>query len=719
MELSFDSTSARMLALRADEREIARVPAPVHVLVSAGADETPVAEAVGGYVDVTAATGVLVGRATLTVADAEVAVTDVWAVVDSQTVRLTRQLGVIGVPGAECAVQLRLAVQAVAGEQRFFTPGMAYAPGQWAEGGRYTFADHHLAYPVVASRAENGVTLSLARVSLARYDDLPRRSAGQSAFPHRTDIGSVGFEAGSPATLHAAWPYAEFDTSTMLDARRTPAVALHPVPDDGLDVTLTYEVRVTTTDGYADAVRDTFERAMLLAGPTPSVTPVPLRESIDLRLDSAGRTYAEFDNGFAGFVLNFDPDRGYASQAKAFGASFADHGMDGSREIFEYGFTGRQLNLAHELARRSPSHWAERSARVVDAFVERMTTPSGWVHTVWDQGRERPRFACGDPDGTVMHYLGRSDVPGTYTRMMSEAGSDLLRNVRLRPVDDSRAQRWFGVVERLAEFFLAVQEPDGAWYRAYAPDGTALTGEWFGARGSTGKSATGTVIPFLLDVAEHIQDGERYVTAASRAARFILDAHVASDEFRGGTLDNPNVVDKEAAFIAMRALLGVYRHRPEPALLDGARRAAVQAVTWHNIWEVPATPGTRLHRERVRSIGWGGINPVWGVGVTDIYSLFFLADLHELGCLVDDPLLTRVAELVAHSSLQILAVPGDLHGFTDVGMQPEGISFCPQGLDDGLIAKGDTWGGLGWPYTAGTFALGRYLDARERLKPAQ
>ena len=46
-------------------------------------------------------------------------------------------------------------------------------------------------------------------------------------------------------------------------------------------------------------------------------------------------------------------------------------------------------------------------------------------------------------------------------------------------------------------------------------------------------------------------------------------------------------------------------------------------------------------------------------------------------------------------------------------MQPEGIAFCDQGVDAGLIAKGDTWGGLGWPYTAGTFGLHRYLTAKQ------
>jgi hypothetical protein len=34
-------------------------------------------------------------------------------------------------------------------------------------------------------------------------------------------------------------------------------------------------------------------------------------------------------------------------------------------------------------------------------------------------------------------------------------------------------------------------------------------------------------------------------------------------------------------------------------------------------------------------------------------------------------------------------------GFTDTGMQPEGIAFCDKGVDGDLIGEGDVWGSLG------------------------
>ena len=51
-------------------------------------------------------------------------------------------------------------------------------------------------------------------------------------------------------------------------------------------------------------------------------------------------------------------------------------------------------------------------------------------------------------------------------------------------------------------------------------------------------------------------------------------------------------------------------------------------------------------------------------------------------------------------------------GFADSGMQPEGFGICPQGLDEGMIKKGDIWGTLGWIYSAGIGGVERYLTCR-------
>lgn len=651
-------------------------------------------------------------------------VRDLWGQASEGHIRLERRLAVSraakrGVVPSGKGFQLHLAVQLASPGERwqFFAPGMLYSPGQRSTEKLVTFSDHRLAYPLVAAyHGSKGDTVCLSRVSLATYDNRAVRSAGERRYIQRTDLGSTGFSRGADGpALHLFWPYYEGEQSALLDAGGSSASAFFPLDGSTLEVTLSYELALFDSESFADAVLGSFKNAYTLADPQPPQLPFSLRDSIEYRLASLEKTYTEWDRDGAGFILNFDPEQGYESQAKAFGASFTTHDTGDSRDILEYGFTGRQLNAAYVLAEKHGGEWLERSRRVVDFFARHMAEDSGWLYATYHLGKRRPLYTVGDPDGPVMHYLARSPQPGAYTRMMVEVASDLLLNHRLHKQQGNEHTDWLDACVRFGDFLLRKQNHDGSWYRAYTPASEPIrANEWFGATEAEAKSATSVPVPYLLALADELGSrGTPYLAAAQRACGYVLLEHVALDEYRGGTLDNPNVVDKEAAMMTMSALLALYERLGERVYLDGAERAAKLAVTWNSIWNVPNVPGTRLDGAGVRSTGWGGINSTWGAGVTDIYSLFFLAEFVRLSKLTGEPIYAEVANLIAHGTQQILSHPGDLFGFTDVGMQPEGIAFCSQGEDEGQIAKGDIWGGLGWIYTAGTFGLSRYLAEKE------
>ena len=69
-----------------------------------------------------------------------------------------------------------------------------------------------------------------------------------------------------------------------------------------------------------------------------------------------------------------------------------------------------------------------------------------------------------------------------------------------------------------------------------------------------------------------------------------------------------------------------------------------------------------------------------------------------------------MAEWISFAAAQILSCPRDRMGFLDTGMQPEGFGICAQGMDDGMIEKGDIWGTLGWIYSAGIGGMERYMQ---------
>lgn len=653
------------------------------------------------------------------------AISDQWRELPGGRVHMERRLTVSKPqdqssvqPGV--GVQLHVAMQlaSIEDDWQFFAPAMLYSPTQDAGERLVTFSDHRLAYPLVAAyQPSTGRAISLLRADLAAFDNQPVRSPGEHRYLQNTDIGSTGFSRrGDAPALHLFWPYYEGEKSASLDAAGSPASAFFPLEGGTLEVSLSYEIFFFEAGSFADAVLGAFKHAYALADPQPPSLPFSLQAAMDYRLASLRKTYCEWENGGAGFSLNFDPERGYESQAKAFGASFTTHDTNDSRDILEYGFTGRQLNAAYVLAAGHGGTWLERGRRAVDFFVRNMALDSGWLYTMYHLGKQRPLYTVGDPDGPVMHYLALSPLPGTYTRMMVEIGSDLLLNYQLHKQHGAAYAHWLAACRRLGDFLARHQNRDGSWYRAYTPSGDPIrANEWFGATEPEAKSATGVPVPYLLALADELGDtGQPYLAAAQRASGYVLQEHVARDEYRGGTLDNPNVVDKEAALLTMKALLDLYERLGEQSYLAGAERAAKLAVTWTSIWNVPAMPGTRLERAGVRSTGWGGINSIWGAGVTDIYSLFFLAEFVRLSKLTGEPIYADVAQLIAHGTQQILSHPGNLFDFADIGMQPEGIAFCNQGVDDGLIAKGDIWGGLGWIYTAGTLGLSRYLLEKER-----
>jgi len=646
---------------------------------------------------------------------------DTWQRTAANKVQLSRRLKVSASNARDVSrsgegFQLGLELQLEPGAYRFFAPAMMYSPDQCVGHARLSYSDHRLAYPLVAAHDQStGHMICLNRVSLPTFDARAQRSAKDSRFIQQTDIGACGFVPNDAAPgLSAYWPYHEGDTSAMLDAAGTPASAFYPLRDS-LEASFVYEIALFEADTFADGVFTAFENAFTLAETVPVQLPFTLEEAIDFRLSSLAKVYQEWDAAAAGFILNFDPEQGYATQAKAFGASFTHHQTGESQDILEYGFTGRQLNAAYMLALRQGGPWLERSERVVNFFVDTLAQDSGWAYTLYHRGKQRPLYTVGDPDGTVLHYLAPSDAPGNYLRMMVEAWSDVLLNVQLHRRLGRDHVAWLDACQRFADFLVRCQNEDGSWYRAYAPDGEPLhRGVWFGESGEAAKSATAIPVAYLLSLADEIgAPGDVYREAARRAGAYVLETAVAHDDYRGGTLDNPNVVDKEAALFALRCFLALFEQTQESLYLKAAERAARLAVSWNSIWNVPNIPDTSVGRAGVLSAGWGGINSIWGAGVTDIYTLFFLEDFLRLGRAVGQPFYATLADLIACGTQQILSYPQERFGFADVGMQPEGIAFCNQGVDDGLIAKGDIWGGLGWIYTAGTFGLDRYLHAKE------
>lgn len=607
-------------------------------------------------------------------------------------------------------------------EWRFCAPATHYSE----QGTLDTFSkarvymDDRLTYPfILAYRPMIGRSITLGRVSLPKSTLAPRRTeAKESAYLQETEVGSVGYgvKGGNELFLQAFWPYYEGDTSVSLNAHGTPVSAYYPLEGANFQLDLSYDFRIGEGETFGDAVYAAFQTYAELHPPQPVELPFTLDQSIEYRKISLRHSYRELDNGGAGFFFHFDPRHGYMSEPSGFGTSFNNIPHETYTRILEYGFTGRQINAAYMLAKLDGKEWIERGRKVTSFFVDRLSTPSGFLYSLFDIEQNKPFASFGEIDAPKLHYISHGNIPGNYLRTMVEPAFDLLQIYQFYASLNIEEPTWLDTTMKFGHFLLENQNEDGSWYRAYEPDGTPLKhGHGFGENEFSAKSASSIPILYLIALGKASgADGELFFNAAKKAGDFVLNTYVSKDHYLGGTLDNPNVIDKEASQYAMAALYGLYKLTGDKRYLQGSVKAGKLFVTWNYLWNAPHFPGTDLAHVQFQTVGTGGINSIWGGGVVDIYSLFHIEELYLVGEETKETFFCTMAEWISKGTQQLLSHPGDLMGFTDLGMQPEGFGICNQGIDEGMIAKGDIWGTLGWIYSAGIYGLGKYLESRNR-----
>ena len=553
------------------------------------------------------------------------------------------------------------------------------------------------------------------KMNPAKYIEKEERKRGEGRYLHKTETTSIGYGFGEAAYVKLCWPYEEREKSVALDSMETPAQAFYPLEEEQIELVLEYRVAhkecKTFTDGLYQEYQE-LSRRLVKRGEKTVRLPFSREEGIQLRRKCVGRTYREFGPDGAGFFFDFDPEYGYESEPSGFGTSFHTIPHKTYTHILEYGFTGRQLNIALDLAMHSEDYF-RKAERVIDFFVNYCITENGWVYSLYDTEKGAPFASFGDASAPRLHYMYYEKCKGNYLRTMTEPMLDLLEAYLWYRKKGVKKEKWLESVIRFANFLLEKQNADGSWCRAYSMTGEPVymndREDYTTEENDRGRKAS-TIIPvmFLCALANCLGE-EKYLQSAKKAGNYALEHEVRWELYQGGTMDNPNVVDKEASQYMMAGLYHLYQMTKSPEYLEGALCAAKQFVTWNYIWNAPMRKGNILFSRGFCTKGMGAINSIWCGGVVDIYSLFHIRELYLLGKEAEESFLIEMAEDISIATQQILSWSGDTMGFCDSGMQPEGFGICPQGMDEGMIEKGDIWGTLGWIYSAGISGMERYL----------
>jgi hypothetical protein len=137
---------------------------------------------------------------------------------------------------------------------------------------------------------------------------------------------------------------------------------------------------------------------------------------------------------------------------------------------------------------------------------------------------------------------------------------------------------WLSTCKKAANWLLSKQSSDGSFPRSvnYLTDNIK----------SYSKTNTSHVIPFLVDLYEATGNPE-YKNAVISAGNYIYNNSYKPFRYVGGTVDNPDVPDKEAASMALRAYLALYDLNNNEKWLNAAKQTAYYYQTWIYSWNVP------------------------------------------------------------------------------------------------------------------------------------
>jgi hypothetical protein len=444
----------------------------------------------------------------------------------------------------------------------FFIPGICYMDNSQARPGAlatnlsddyFIIREDRMPLPLVMMRnKQNGCTISLIHLepdgSTCMADN-----KGERVIDERIKVASLGFYSQKNTAVSLYYPGAEGERSYIRkhgEKREKGNTKhwverFHPVQ---IGVHHSYKVLINLSEhhNFPEAMRQSWRLAFNNIHPPVAKTDILASYEASINLIAY---WSRTTKGAAGIPFRLWLPEGRLEVADI---------------NYQMGFVGQQLPLAYHLLRygliNKNMEIKIKGEAMVDFWAANSPTKEGLPRT-WYNTFPEPNWRAYN----------------TFMRIASDGMNGALQAWDIMQKYGYDKPEWIKFCKKFGNWLIKNQNTDGSWYREY---------NWDSTPANMGKTSTTHPIRYLVDLSKATGD-EKYLDAALKAGEYCWNTVHEAFSYVGGTADNPNVIDKEAGFMAMDAFLALWDITGEKRWLDAAAQAGDFTETWAYCWNIP------------------------------------------------------------------------------------------------------------------------------------